>query len=337
MASGRVGGTKAKITGQVGQTIYQVRKNPDGTYTQVTMKKGERTEEVTSPRLQAQRMCTAMVESMMKDLKEVARISMQSAPNKSKSLNAFSANNLRLVAQDCKANWYGNQMFVYPFRDVTKEYVQDLGGTYLISAGTLQFDVFDQKVFSEMPAQDWDTPYIGLQFMYGVQFNVNMGTDTVEDFLRKHRMTRLDYFVFCGFDGYTDWESGGEDPQTKYKHIYCIAQLNPSIPSDMILTADNVNQLFVWKSNAEFDILAKRDGSAVALAYLADYASKDEQLYYDAAFSISYLDGRKKISSSTYHNPDGSDEPWIIDYSPSMVFGSWMGQPSVKPWPSPFE
>ena len=56
------------LSGQVGSTVYQIRNNGDGTLTQVAYAKGERTETTFSPKLQAQRMCMGMVESLMKQL-----------------------------------------------------------------------------------------------------------------------------------------------------------------------------------------------------------------------------------------------------------------------------
>ena len=90
MASGRVGGTRSKISGSVGDVVYQIKRNPDGTYTQIVYGKPEDVTQTITPRGQAQKMCTSMVEALMRDLKEVGRVCMQSAANKSKSLNAFS-------------------------------------------------------------------------------------------------------------------------------------------------------------------------------------------------------------------------------------------------------
>ena len=127
MASGRVGGTRSRVTGQIGSEVYRVVRNADGTYTQFVSAKGQQTSTYTTPKLQVQRMITAMVESMMKQLKPVARISMQSGANKSKSLNAFSSFNLHLVAQDCKAHWYGDNTFVYPRHSRYDMNIRDLG------------------------------------------------------------------------------------------------------------------------------------------------------------------------------------------------------------------
>lgn len=114
MARSKVGGSSGKLKGQVGDVVYQVKKNSDGTYTQYVYSKGERTEETITPTLQAQRMCTAMVQSIMRDLKEVWRLSWQNARTKIASLNEMSSFNLRLVLNDAHMHWYEGNKFIYP-------------------------------------------------------------------------------------------------------------------------------------------------------------------------------------------------------------------------------
>lgn len=336
MASGRVGGTKSKISGQVGSAIYQVRRNDDGSYTQVVTAKGERTETSTTPRLQAQRMCTAMVESMMRDLKPVGRISMQSGANKSKSLNAFSHFNLLRVAQDCKTNWYGNNQFVYPQHSRDDLNVKDLGGTYMISSGTLQFELFDSLYFTNNPRQVLNGDFnIGQEF-YGVKFLVQSGVTTYGQLLKSWRMTRLDAVVFCGLRYYLEQPDPEQDGVEYIKHNYLIMTPNPAIRDNDPLTDDVFAQLFVINHSWLPIVTRSKDGTFLVVGWRTELDSMDEVLWYWAGFSISYLDGRKKISSSSYSSPTNETFPWLRNASPSDVFGSWMSEPMVKPYPSPF-
>lgn len=337
MASGRVGGTRSKVSGQVGDTIYQIRRNSDGTYSQVVYAKGQQSVSTTTPKLQVQRMITAMVESLMKDLKEVAKISMQASVNKSKSLNAFSSFNLALLAQDVRANWYGNNRFMYVERDPYHNYVRDLGGEYLISSGTLQLNTFDRMVEDDYPAIAYDVQYVGVHYLYGIEFDLSINATTVGQFLALHRMTRLDSVVFCGFDRYVNYQADNNDSEEVLQHIYCIAQVNPSIGDGVIITEEIARILFVTKSNADFSTYVKRDGSSIVLGYLCDNADKDEDLYYDAAFSISYLSGKKKISSSSYLRTGDREDGWSLVNTPTYVFGSWIGDPTNHNYPNPFE
>lgn len=336
MASGRVGGTKSKISGQVGSAIYQVRRNDDGSYTQVVTAKGERTETSTTPRLQAQRMCTAMVESMMRDLKPVGRISMQSGANKSKSLNAFSHFNLLRVAQDCKTNWYGNNQFVYPQHSRDDLNIKDLGGPYMISSGTLQFELFDSLYYDTCPLQNLKGNFTAGNQFYGVKFMIPADVTTYGQLLRHWRMTRLDAVVFCGLRYYLEQPDPEQDGVEYIKHNYLIMTPNPAIKDDQLITDDLLAQAFLINYSLAPIVTRSKDNSYFVVGWKTELDSLDEVFWYWAGFSISYLDGRKKISSSSYSSPDGSTFPWLRNASPSDVFGSWMSEPMIKPYPSPF-
>lgn len=336
MASGRIGGTKSKVSGVIGNTVYQVRRNPDGTYSQIVMVKGVQTVNYTTPRLQAQRMCTAMVESLMKQLRPVATISMQSAANKSKSLNAFASYNLMLVAQDSKANWYQGNRFVYPEHLSTSLQIQDLGGVYMISSGTLSRNTFDDVIYERNPFYYYfGITGQGVQ-LYGLKFNCQIGRTRLRDFLNQHGMTYLDKVVFCGFRRWYVMNEKTEEEEEKLKHSYIIASINPSMPIDTVLSIQTIPYLFKIESDVQATVCISRDYTNFVIGYLAQADILTEDLYYIAAFSISWQDGKKKISSSSYARPDGSTLPYWDNRAPAQVFGSWMGQPEVVPYPSPF-
>lgn len=336
MASGRVGGTKSKISGVIGNEVYQVVRQPDGSYAQVVYGKPESVIQKTTPRLQAQRMCTCMVEALMRDLKPVGNISFQSAANKSKSLNAFSSYNLSLVARDCKANWYRNNQFIYPTRDMKEGTTQELGGPWILSAGSGQFDVFDRCLWTDNPLAIWSKAWaIGCQFS-GVGFSVSMNRWTLADFMKQHRMTRLDKVVFVCFH---DWWV--DDPKTDERfyntaHSYIIAQINPALPDNTLINQNVLDNLFVYESDREFLKQLSDDGSTFYFGVLVDNAKEDANIYYYNGFSISYLDGRKKITSKTLKTQNADGSQWLLDHAPADVFWSWMDSPGVKPYPSPF-
>ena len=336
MASGRVGGTRSKISGQVGAEVYQIRRNSDGTYTQVITAKGETTVNYTTPRLQAQRMCTAMVESMMRDLKEVAKISMQSAANKSKSLNAFSSYNLQLVARDCKANWYGNNQFVYPELDRYDIEQRDLGGLYMLSSGTLQFDVFQGHATQGQPQGGLIDFPNSTHAPEGVYFKIPSDGCTVGEFLKANRMTRLDTVVFCFFGSYEQLSTGSEETVILYKHNYLIAQINPAISDGTILTLDVIPNLFVGQSKREVVCRKYALLPYIFLGFSLDSFGLSEEPYTWGAFSISYADGKKKISSTTYKWFEEFDDAWMANSAPTNVFGSWIGEPENHNYPNIF-
>lgn len=336
MASGRVGGTKSMKSGQVGDEIYQIVKNPDGTYSQVVYGKPEQVVQAITPKLQAQRMCTCMVEALMRDLKPVGRISWQSAPNKSKSLNAMSSYNLQLVARDCKSNWYAGNQFLYPLRYMRDSTVEKLGGRYMISAGTGQFDVFDSLEFITEPWRIWQqSSFFGKRFA-GVHFSLAKSGQTVGTFLQAHRMTRLDSVVMAYFHQWHVWNEDEQsyDPFTGTSYI--IATINPSMPDNAPLIGATLKDLFLFESDDTVFAEISDDGQHFYFGALVDQAEYDDNIYFYNAFTISYADGRKKITTKYMMPCEGADEVYLLGHAPADVLGSWMGEPSVKPWPSPF-
>ena len=336
MASGRVGGTRSKKRGQVGGTIYQVVRNPDGTYTQISYGKPEDVTQTITPRLQAQRMCTCMVEALMRDLKPVATISMQSAANKSKSLNAFSSFNLQLVANDCKANWYNGNQFYYPATTNIGEPDEQLGGLYMLSSGTWQYNGFDEVLELINPIDVWPyRQFVGKRFA-GFRFRLLDKQETIQQFLNRHYMSVLDQLVFCCFHDWTDYETDPDDPIYNTRHSYIILSLDTSIPDSLVVTPELLSQLFVTNSDWEVFQRVSDDGRDYYVGILIDNENDNAYFYTLGGFTISHLEGKKKISSSRMKIAAGGTGQYFLGQAPADVFGSWMGEPSIKPYPSPF-
>lgn len=337
MASGRVGGTKSKIRGQVGDVIYQVVRNADGSYSQVEYVKGVRVETQTTPRLQAQRMCCSMVEALMRDLKPLATISMQSGANKSKSLNAFSSNNLQLVARDCVTHWYSGNQFYYPTRANIGTTSEEMGGRYILSSGTWQFNGFDSVLHLANPINVWQTAtMLGKRFA-GVRFHLGSGALSVADFLKSHYMTALDSVCFACFHDWLDYSPDPENPVYHTKHSYIIAKVDSTIPPETIINAEVMRKLFVIDSDWPVFQAFSDDSEDYYIGFLVDNETDNAYIYTYGAFTISYMEGKKKISSSSFMVVDDDADGYFLNQAPADVFGSWMGTPSVKPYPSPFE
>lgn len=336
MASGRVGGTRSKIRGQVGDVIYQVVKNPDGSYTQISYGKPEDVTQTITPRLQAQRMCTSMVESVMRDLKPIGRISMQSAPNKSKSLNAFSSYNLSLVARDCKNNWYSGNKFYYPATSNVGTPHEELGGAYMLSSGTWQYNGFDELVHLDNPISVWPFAVMRGKRFAGMRFRLSSQPETVDAFLRRHFMSALDVVVFACFHDWQESDPEIDDPIYYTKHSYVIAQVNSAIGSQTQITPDSLRNLFVIESDWEVYQNISDDGRDYYLGFLIDNENENAYFYTYGGFTISRLEGKAKISSSSMQLVDDGIDNYFLGQAPADVMGTWMGEPNVKPYPSPF-
>lgn len=336
MAVSRIGGTSGKLSGQVGSTIYQIVNNGNGTFTQIAYAKGERTETVFTPKLQAQRMIVGMVESLMKDLKPLLSVSFQAGRNKTASCNQFSAANIRLVQRDCKDHWYGDNVFVFPIQYKGYPDFSELGGPYMISSGSLSGNLFDELIEDLYAPANWEPLQYSDSAVWGLKFNCRIGIDTIEQFRARHKMTILDEIDWAGFRNWISYDPDPEDPKLYSRHDYIRAQMVSSVPSSTVMTREVISSLFKFVSNVQPKIFFARDNSGFLIGIETDYQGADDMFYYFAGFSISHASGKKLISTSFYHTGSGDTTPYMVGRQPSMVFGSWMGEPQVKPYPSPF-
>ena len=336
MASGRVGGTRSKIRGQVGDIIYQVVRNQDGTYTQISYGKPEDVTQTITPRLQAQRMCTSMVEALMRDLRPIGNISMQSGTNKSKSLNAFSSFNLQLVAQDCKAHWYSDNSFFFPTTSNIGTPSEQLGGRFMLSSGTWQYNGFDNLEHLTEPWRIWaQASFMGKRFC-GMRFSLDTWGESVGKFLQRHHMSSLDQLCFACFHDWIDSESSPDDPIYRTRHSYIIAQINSAIAPELLLDAEILEKLFICNSDWEVFRRISDDGRSYYIGLLIDNENDDAYFYTYGGFTISKITGKKLISSSRMMFNQADTERYLAGHAPADVFGTWMGEPSIKPYPSPF-
>lgn len=336
MASGRVGGTKSKVSGTIGSEVYSLRRNPDGTYSQVVSAKPETTTYTNTEKQAAQRMVTAMIEAMMRDLTPVARISMQSGVNPSKSLNAFSSFNLNKVREDMIANWYGNQKFVYPIKDSDVK----LGGIYTISAGTLQL------MQGEVNNIGWSYDGWGLNghkwfnkrvnHWVGIQKRCVCSDDTLGTLLRESNMLRSDVFVSVCNREYFIYNPELEEDEIVYKYDYVIAKLKDTLPDST--TLDELESDDVWEVTTNCDAIFHfcKDELLFTVGSGIPFDNHDDHILYYANFMISRRDGTRKISSSVFKNVYGGESTWLIGHAPTNVFYSWLGEHMDDHWPSPF-
>ena len=336
MASGRIGGTKSKVSGTIGSEVYSLRRNPDGSYSQVVSAKPETTTYTNTEKQAAQRMATAMIEALMRDLTPVARISMQSGINPSKSLNAFSSFNLNKVREDMIANWYGNQKFVYPIKDSDVK----LGGIYTISAGTLQLMKGEVSNIGYsydgwgLNGHKWFNKRVN--HWVGMQKRCMCSDGTLGTLLRESSMLRTDVFVSVCNREYFIYNPELEEDEIVYKYDYVIAKLKDTLPDST--TIDELESDDVWEVTTNCDAIFHfcKDELLFTVGSGIPFGNHDDKLLYYANFMISRRDGTRKISSSVFKNRYSGDSTWLFGHAPTNVFYSWLGEHMDNHWPSPF-
>lgn len=347
MASGRVGGTKSKIAGTVGSEVYSIRRNEDGSYSQVVAAKAEHVQYSNTELQAAQRMVAGMVEGLMKGLRAIGTISMQSGANKSKSLNAFAQFNLMKVRDDMKANWYDSQNFYYPRKMRSGLEYEQTGGYWMISSGSLHYNLFswfgyDDHYYTWMPV-----PVSTHDYFYGMKFEVKPSMATIRDFLDYHKITRRDMVCYVWWETDSIYMPGSDDPVESQGYYYIKAAVNPYLADSAPVTSENLRNLFIIETNSQCTVARCQWHTAIhntpdglqdflAIGRVCENWENIMEVGWHTAFSISYPDGHKKVSSSSFVNVEEFNPGPYMTQPPSMAFGSWVGQPTVRPYPSPF-
>lgn len=336
MAVGRVGGTKSKIRGKVGSVVYRITKDGNGSLQQVLSSVPIDIAYSNSDKQAAQRMFVGMVQGMMSALRPIATISNQYALNRAQALNAFSSTNILKVREDAKAHWYDSTSFYYPTKSKLLSDYPQVGGYWSISLGSLPYDLFDwsgEDVDPDLWAQGIAP---GRYIFAGIKMYIPDTNATVADFMRAHKMTRRDSVHFVWWERDVYWMEGNEDPQEREGYHYISITLNPYLSNNMLLRSVPIEQLFLVSSDTNAFAQMSNDGKFYAFGRMQDRWDNVEEVGWLSAFSISYPDGRKMVSSSTLRNPDDFDpKPYMVS-PPAGVFGTWIGKGLSGNYPPPF-
>lgn len=335
MATGRVGGTKSKIAGKVGNSIYRIGHDDNGVLQQVVSAAPSEIKYSNTEKQAAQRMFTGMVQGLMAALRPIATISNEYAIDKSHSLNAFSSTNIIKVRQDAKEHWDDSTSFCYPYKaQALSEYPQ-VGGYWSISLGSLSYELFDWCGEDNDPYL-WtsEVPYFGFVFS-GLKMMIPSGNPTLRDFMIARRMTRRDSLHFVWWETATYWYEGVDNPDEKEGFHYLSVSVNPYLHDSAKIKEVSINDIFIVNSSRPVSVILSRDGSFFAFGRMQDRLDNLEEVGWLAGFSISYPKGKKLVSSSQLRNPSQFDPSPFMVSPPANVFGSWIGKGINDKWPSP--
>lgn len=113
MGRGRVGGTRSRISGKVGNEVFLVHKNADGSYSQVVQAVPESREDVLTPEKARQRCYMSVIMSHMPLLTDFMSAAFDGVDNGTLSVQEFVRQNIRLIQDEVdgigilgRAWWY---------------------------------------------------------------------------------------------------------------------------------------------------------------------------------------------------------------------------------------
>lgn len=182
MARGRLGGTKSKIRGKVGEDVYQMRRDPDGQLYQMVY---SYTPNPANPNTEAQaraRCIMGLIQRMWHWLPDIIKSAYADTPQGALSFQRFSHLNYSQVAADFDINFDGGNEFDWQ----DKRQMHAPAGPWYLTNGTLPPVTWDEAVFS----LGWNN---GLELAW----NDLTSSQTYGDFLQCFSLQHGDTLILC--------------------------------------------------------------------------------------------------------------------------------------------
>ena len=172
MARSRVGGSTAKLSGKVGDVIYSITRNPDGTFRQMV---SANPEERFNPNTDAQaraRMTMAMIERAMFTYRDFMGTGFENVDLGTNNVSKFSEINYNTVKYDIETYWDVEDWPDWNYDFPRKGQTVPKDGCFIISQGSLRTNL-----------KLWPIGATDSRRWFGIESNVMVGDHTVRSFL----------------------------------------------------------------------------------------------------------------------------------------------------------
>lgn len=172
MARSRVGGSTAKLSGKVGDVIYSITRNPDGTFRQsVSANPEERFNPNTDAQARA-RMTMAMIERAMFTYRDFMGTGFENVDLGTNNVSKFSELNYNTVKYDIETYWDVEDWPDWNYDFPRKGQTVPKDGCFIISQGSLRTNL-----------KLWPIGATDSRRWFGIESNVMVGDHTVKSFL----------------------------------------------------------------------------------------------------------------------------------------------------------
>lgn len=302
MARSRIGGSSGLFSGKVGDVIYSVTRNTDGTYRQlISANPAERENPNTEAQAKA-RLTMATIERAMFTFKDMMGTGFEGVAAGTNSISKFSELNVNKFKEDISSAW-DNDMYDYVWLDVPlkgNKYAKD--GEFIISQGSLR------EIHGITHTSSYGTH---------VRFNYNMVSlanyNTLKEALWESNFYIGDQIAVFMF-------GRGITPSQNFL-IWFTMWTDESQPPTTIITKDNYRQFLKFKSN--IPLLTRYNEQTKFIEAYAD-GLENYGLYGIGCVGYRrrhYINGRFCYSSQSMKS--FWDDPW-------SRYG-WVSVPDVKP------
>lgn len=172
MARSRVGGSTAKLSGKVGDVIYSITRNPDGSFRQTI---SANPEQRFNPNTDAQaraRMTMAMIERAMFTYRDFMGTGFENVDLGTNNVSKFSEINYNTVKYDIETYWDVEDWPDWNYDFPRKGQTVPKDGCFILSQGSLRTNL-----------KLWPIGATDSRRWFGIESNVMVGDRTVRSFL----------------------------------------------------------------------------------------------------------------------------------------------------------
>ena len=287
MATGRVGGTRSKISGKVGSEVYTVRRNGKGSCEQVVGPMPESREDTLTEDVVEQRIRMSICYRYMKAIPFILNNAFISDETKSLNLQEFVRVNIRILREKMKViNPQINPIFFYEY-----------GDTNLYPA-PIKIGGFGSIVVRSLSMSHY---YLNGEWCVDFEFQPILDDWTIQYWLNISGLKDGDVILLL-------LQFVDDDP-SRNNISYCKLIVNPKVPRHYTINPDNFLSIFDIESQVNFSLIPQRMGSEQVTFYRLRFTES-------SCFNYTECGGSSVIYSGKRNNVWARSETFMTTWTP---------------------
>lgn len=304
MARGKLGGTKAKVRGQIGGEIYQVKRASDGTLMQSVYAKPESVEYSNTDAQAKARMIMGQIERMFKALPDVINDSYIKIPRGTLSFQHFSKINYPLLKDQVENHW--DEIGDFDWRD--KRDMTPPAGAWLLTDGTYHQMNYDSAYVSVTTYNDFYLTWQGVQWDWQVKDLLELLNLSLDDYI----------WFFYYMKKAPEW-----NPEIKVLKI----RFNPDVHSNDYLEDIDLEDLWVSDTPNRPSFGFDLDGEGELRFIVNDFDRNVEYVVANGCLLIlNANNGNTLFSTAQFEWLIARTQDVYPIKSPAQAFVSWQGE-----------